>query len=201
MNFLGLVSTFPIGTIFCRKTETGTYGGEAMQELKDYFPRLLIVILLQFFSAAVLSAAAGEIYKWRDKNGNVVFSDMPPARGDAEVILLKEERAPNPRTAPKANSAKPKSGMTDEKRPYSSIRVIMYTTSLCGYCRKAKEYLRSLSVDLVEYDVERDRAKGEEMLKKSGGARGVPLVDVEGIIIHGYSPDQMKDAVERRRSS
>jgi hypothetical protein len=41
----------------------------------------------------------------------------------------------------------------------------------------------------------------KEMLGKSGGTRGVPLIDVEGIIIHGYNPRAIKDAVERRRSS
>ncbi|HUL29221.1 MAG TPA: glutaredoxin domain-containing protein [Thermodesulfobacteriota bacterium] len=172
-----------------------------MHGIKDYFQNILVIVLLQFFSVSLLSAAhAGEIYRWKDKNGNVFFSDVPPAVGDAEVITLKEERAPNAPVRPKVNAAMPQVIKTDQKRPYSSIKVIMYTTSWCGYCRKAKEYLRSLSVDLVEYDIERDRSLEAEMLRKSGGARGVPLIDVEGIIIHGYSPDQMKDAVEKRRS-
>jgi glutaredoxin len=179
-----------------------------MLEIKNYFPRLLIMILLQFLSASILSGAtAGEIYKWKDKNGNVFFSDRPPPVGDAEVISVKEEPAPkaqtppNPATQPKVSSGKPKGGNRDEKRAYSSIKVIMYKTSWCGYCRKAREYLQSLGVDLVEYDVERDRSMGAEMLRKSGGSRGVPVIDVEGIIIRGYSPGQMKDAVEKRRGS
>jgi glutaredoxin len=173
-----------------------------MHEIKDYFPKLLMIILLQFFFSSVSSAAiAAEVYKWKDKNGNVFFSDVPPASGDAEVISLKDERAPNAITTPKGNSPKPKSVITEEKRPYSSIRVVMYKTSWCGYCRKAREYLESLRVNLVEYDVEKDRSMGEEMLRKSGGARGVPLIDVEGIILHGYSPSAIKDAVEKRRSS
>jgi len=172
-----------------------------MHEIKDYFPKLLVVILLQFLSASILCGAiAAEVYRWKDKNGNVFFSDVPPALGDAEVVTIKEEPASSPATRPKFNSAKPKGGSRDEKRPYSSIRVILYKTSWCDYCRQAREYLQSLSVDLVEYDIERDRSVRAEMLKKSGGARGVPLVDVEGIIIHGYSPGQMKNAVERRRS-
>jgi hypothetical protein len=36
------------------------------------------------------------------------------------------------------------------------------------------------------------------MMAKSG-SRGVPVVDVEGIIIRGYSPDSMRDAIERKR--
>jgi len=55
-----------------------------------------------------------------------------------------------------------------------------------------------MGVNLVEYDIEKDRKKGEEMMAKSG-SRGVPVVDIEGIIIRGYSPDAMRDAIERKR--
>jgi len=88
-----------------------------------------------------------------------------------------------------------------KKRPYTSINVIMYMTSWCGYCQKAREYLQSLGVDLVEYDIEKNPSMQKEMRSKSGGSKGVPLIDVEGIIIRGYSPSAIKDAVEKRRSS
>jgi glutaredoxin len=180
----------------------GAYGGEAMNDIKDYFPKVLTIILLLFFSSSVSSPAiAGEFYKWKDKDGNLFFSDTPPTGVNAEVIPLKDEPAPNSITTPKVNSLKPKSGIAEEKRPYSSIKVIMYITSWCGYCRKAREYLQSLRVNLVEYDVEKNPSKEKEMLSKSGGAKGVPLIDVEGIILRGYSPNAIKDAVEKRRSS
>ena len=38
------------------------------------------------------------------------------------------------------------------------------------------------------------------MLQKSGGSRGVPLIDIEGIIIRGYSQNAMQEAIEKRRS-
>jgi glutaredoxin len=55
-----------------------------------------------------------------------------------------------------------------------------------------------MGVSLVEYDIEREPRKREEMIAKSG-SRGVPVVDVEGIIIRGYSAEAMRDAIERRR--
>jgi glutaredoxin len=73
-------------------------------------------------------------------------------------------------------------------------------TSWCPYCVKARNYLRSLDVNLIEYNIEQDKSKREEMLGKSGGSRGVPLIDIEGIIIKGYNPDALMSAIERRRS-
>ncbi len=35
------------------------------------------------------------------------------------------------------------------------------------------------------------------MKKKSGGSTGVPLLDIDGAIIRGYSPPAIKAAVER----
>jgi len=55
-------------------------------------------------------------------------------------------------------------------------------------------------VNLVEYNIEKDKARREEMLQKSGGSRGVPLIDIEGIIIRGYGEKAIQDAIEKRRS-
>ncbi len=84
-------------------------------------------------------------------------------------------------------------------RPYSSIKVIMYMTDWCPYCIKAREYIKSLGVQLIEYNIERDQSKARESMEKSG-RRGVPVIDVEGILIPGYSPERIKSAVEMRRN-
>jgi hypothetical protein len=58
-----------------------------MNEIKDYFRKALIIILLLFFSSSVSSPAmAGGFYKWKHKDGNVFFSDTPPAGFKTEVI-------------------------------------------------------------------------------------------------------------------
>ena len=77
----------------------------------------------------------------------------------------------------------------------------MYMTSWCPYCSKARSYLRSLGVNLIEHDIEKDKSSREEMLTKSGGSRGVPVIDIEGIIIRGFNADAFKAAIEERRVS
>jgi len=143
---------------------------------------------------------SSEIYKWTDQNGNVVFSDTPPPPGvKGEIREFREDRTERPKA--EGYSPKPKSEAIHEARPYKEIGVIMYMTAWCPYCDKARNYLRSLNVNLIEYNVEQDKSKKEEMLSKSGGSKGVPLIDIEGIIIKGYNPDAIKTAVERRRNS
>jgi glutaredoxin len=167
--------------------------------MKNRFKGIMVTILLVTFLSPASSAVSGEIYKWRDKDGNIIFSDTPPPPGvNAEIKEFKEESTEKPKT--KGNFPKSTSERVEEKRPYRNIHVIMYMTAWCPYCVKAREYLRSLDVHLIEYNVERDNSKRDEMLSKGGGSTGVPLIDVEGIIIRGYNPSALRAAIERRRS-
>ena len=169
--------------------------------MENRFKGIIIIILFITFLLRATSAISGEVYKWRDKDGNIIFSDTPPPPGvEVEIKEFKEKASDGPKVKENINLPRPKSESFKEKRSYSDVHVIMYMTSWCPYCDKARTYLRSLDVNLVEYNIEQDKKKREEMLVKSGGSRGVPLIDVEGIIIRGYNPDALKAAIERRRS-
>jgi glutaredoxin-like YruB-family protein len=74
--------------------------------------------------------------------------------------------------------------------------VYLYTTSWCPACKRAKAFLRREGVKFTEKDVENNRANLEEMLKKSGGARGVPVIDVNGTIMRGFSARALKQALK-----
>jgi glutaredoxin len=50
----------------------------------------------------------------------------------------------------------------------------------------------------VIYDIEKEPQKQLEMEIKSC-SRSVPVVDVEGIIIRGYSEEAMREAIEKKR--
>jgi len=86
----------------------------------------------------------------------------------------------------------------EPKRSYGAIDVILYQTSWCPYCTKAREFLEKTGVSLAIYDIEQEPVKGEEMRAKSG-SRSVPVVDVEGIIIRGFSAEAIRNAIERKR--
>jgi len=159
----------------------------------------MAVFLVFIFLLPLSSLESGEIYKWKDKDGRIIFSDTPPPPGvDKEIKKFEEDKTERPMA--RENIPRPKSENIREKRPYRDVNVIMYMTVWCPYCVKARTYLRSLDVNLIEYNIERDKSKREEMMSKGSGSTGVPLVDIEGIIIRGYSPDAIKAAVEKRRS-
>lgn len=170
---------------------------------------MFMSISLLFLLFPFLPSAWGEIYQWTDKNGNVVFSDTPPSGKEAKIKQLKEdgvylappreERAEPAIRNETANTAPSQDREREAKRKKSirDVNVVMYSTNWCGYCKKAREYITSLGANLTEYNIEEDKSRGDEMLKKSG-SRSIPVIDVEGIIIRGYSPGMIKQAVEQK---
>ena len=63
--------------------------------------------------------------------------------------------------------------------------IIIYTKDYCPYCVKAKQLLTIKKHDFKEYDVTHDADRLEEMLKKSGGAKTVPQIFINGKHIGG----------------
>lgn len=59
-------------------------------------------------------------------------------------------------------------------------KVELYTAPDCPYSEAAREDLEWRAVEFVEYDVERDSAARERMLKLTGGKRTVPVIVEEG---------------------
>ena len=70
--------------------------------------------------------------------------------------------------------------------------VKIYTTPYCHYCKMAKEYFKANNIQYEEYDVMKDRAKADEMIKKSG-QMGVPVIEIDGKIIIGFNREEIKE--------
>jgi len=55
-------------------------------------------------------------------------------------------------------------------------KVVIYTGDLCIHCNWAIDLLNKKNIEFTEYNIEKDIAKREEMLKKSNGSRTVPQI-------------------------
>lgn len=74
-------------------------------------------------------------------------------------------------------------------------KVILYSTAWCGYCRKTRELLNHLQVPFVEKDIEKSPEGRAEYQAKGKGYRGVPLTDIDGTLVKGYLPEDVKKLV------
>ena len=65
----------------------------------------------------------------------------------------------------------------------SEIKV--YSTSMCPWCKRLKEYLNQKGIEFTDVNVAEDVEEREEMMKKSG-QMGVPQIEINGKIIVGF---------------
>ena len=99
---------------------------------------------------------------------------------------------------------KSRSAVTEKKqglRKNSDIQVVMYMTVWCPYCKKAEKYIKSLGVNLIEYDIEKNKSREKEMKAMNGGSGMVPLIYVEGIIIRGYVPEEISNGCRKKEKT
>lgn len=118
-----------------------------------------------------------DMYKWIDKDGKVHYADSPPPGQKAKKLGLKINSITGPATVTiiggTAAAAK------------STAKVKVYTTTWCGYCKRAKAYLQARGTPYQEIDVETS-AQGQSEFQALGG-RGVPVILVGNQRMDGYS--------------
>ncbi len=129
------------------------------------FGILLLAVL------AAINPATAEIYRWTDENGKVHFSDRPARDHASETIEVR------------INTYKSVSYATSSLE--ASKKVVMYSASWCGACKKAREYFEANQIQYKEYDVESSK-KGRTDYRRLD-AKGVPVILVGKRRMNGFS--------------
>ncbi|MGI6035483.1 MAG: glutaredoxin family protein [Limnochordia bacterium] len=73
----------------------------------------------------------------------------------------------------------------------SSKKVMVYSTSTCPWCDRAKDYLRSKNIDFKELDVANDPQAMGEMIRLSN-QMGVPVITVDEEVIVGFNRQRLE---------
>ncbi len=74
--------------------------------------------------------------------------------------------------------------------------VKVYSTPTCGYCRQAKSFLKERGVPFTEYDVSRDQAAAQEMIRLTG-QMGVPVIAIDGQAVIGFDRARLESLLAK----
>lgn len=88
--------------------------------------------------------------------------------------------------------------MSDNKNDNSDSKVIVYSATWCAFCHAVKEYFDKLGVKYIDKDVEKDPAAGLKAVDKSG-QRGIPVVDIDGMIIVGFDRPKIDFVLKEKK--
>ena len=75
------------------------------------------------------------------------------------------------------------------------MEVKIWSTPLCAWCKKTKEFFKKHNIKYTDIDVSKDHKAAMEMIEKSG-QQGVPVIDIDGEIIIGYDEPRLKNALK-----
>ncbi len=82
----------------------------------------------------------------------------------------------------------------------SDHRVVLYTLSTCGWCKRTKQFLNDYNVEYEYLDLDtatsQERIEAIQFLQEKNVPIGFPVIVVDGeTIISGYKPDKIKEAL------
>jgi glutaredoxin len=148
----------------------------------------LIVVLIASVSAAhgADTPTQTTLYKSVGQDGRTVYGDRLPVDGRT-AQTMRFENLPSsplsPATLAYLEQLKKGSGTSHAALPNGEL--ILFTTSWCTYCKKAKAYLASKGATYKEVDIESDA--GTASYVQAGGQRGVPLLFKSGQRVLGFT--------------
>ncbi len=167
----------------CRSNETAAVGTVCARSSGALEPKELAMKKLLFF------ALLGLTFQYSDRIDDFVFArpDNSTARPDYSRARSDDFRARSDDFRARSDDSKARPDYSTGRPDYSTARneVILYATEWCGYCQKTRVLFKENNISFVEYDIEKSTI-GRREHKRLGG-KGVPLLRINGKVIHGYN--------------
>ena len=80
-------------------------------------------------------------------------------------------------------------------RKFSPEQVVMFSTSWCPYCAKARAVFEKNRVPYTELDVERN-GEAKEFLERVMGMSGFPIIVIGNRVTLGFNEDQIQASLQ-----
>jgi glutaredoxin len=122
-------------------------------------------------------------------------ASAPEQEPVATITLLGTPEARDQNDASELSDANVGRTQADVDRALRSTRVVMYATSSCPYCRKARQYFVRNGIPVQELDIDANRDAREELIGLTGQT-SVPTIEIEGrLLAAGFSEDRITQAL------
>jgi len=75
------------------------------------------------------------------------------------------------------------------------MKVKVYSTETCPYCKMAKEWLKEKKIEFEDINVTSNQEAQKEMVEKSG-QMGVPVIEIDGQIVIGFNKPKLEELLK-----
>lgn len=146
-------------------------------------------------------------------NGAFRLKTMP--RGEWEELGAGKRKARLEALAPSALPSSPLPSSPEkpgdkplapgQKTPATGLVAIVYGADWCKPCHDAERYLKQRGATVIKKDIEQNQVAADEMRKKlervGRAGASIPVIDVMGQIMVGFSPAAIEQALETARGA
>ena len=132
--------------------------------------------------------AVNDLQPASTKNTQVAVNDLQPVSTDNTQVAVNDSQPV---------STKNTQETVNVSQPISTkdTQVTLLSTTWCGYCKLAKNYLDKHNVDYVELDIEKSE-EGRRLYNELNG-RGIPIILIGETRLNGYNEEKLKQALQK----
>ena len=132
------------------------------------------------------------------------WDELGASKRKARLEALAPSAVPSPSdSAP--STPQPNASGAPNKAMASGITAIIYGASWCKPCHDTARYLKQRGVTVIDKDIEENEVAAAEMRQKLARAgrsgSSIPVIDLMGQIMVGFSPMAIDQAIEAARSA
>lgn len=171
-------------------------GGITYPLLSDFYPHGMVAVKYGVLQDDGRSERAIFVI---DKEGYIRYIDIHDIDEQPDNnVLLKVLEAIDPEAAERSDkiqkAAAPLPAFVEPKAD-----VVMYCTSWCPGCRRARAWFAENNIDYVEVDVTKDRMAAARIREWNNGNETTPTFNIRGQIFANFSVDQVEKALGMKK--
>jgi glutaredoxin len=177
----------------CLRAWAESLGGITYPLLSDFYPHGAVAELYGVLRREGYSERALFVI---DKRGVVRYVDVHDIglQPDNEVLFAVLGEI-EPELAAAYQAAEARKAAEAAPAPMPQGDVIMYCTSWCPSCRRARAFLAENGIAYTEVDITKDRAAAARVRGWANGNETTPTFNIKGTIIVDFKVDQVKKAL------
>jgi glutaredoxin len=166
-------------------------GGITYPLLSDFYPHGMVAVQYGVLRSEGYSERAIFVI---DKEGVIRYVDVHDIDEQPDNdVLLRVLEAVDPEAAAKLGPPAP---VTPTMEP--DAEVVMYCTSWCPGCRRARAWFAENNIAFVEVDITRDRMAAARVREWNHGNETTPTFKIRGQVFAEFSIDKVEKALKMK---
>jgi glutaredoxin len=172
-----------VDSVPCLKAWADSLGGISYPLLSDFYPHGEVALAYGVLRTEGFCERAIFVIDIAGSIRYIDIHDIDEQPDNEELFRVLQAIEPN-RAAPRKVEALVTS-------PLPEAGVVLFCTSWCPDCRRARAYFKERGIEYVEVDITRNREAARQVREWSGGSEITPTIKIGGQVLHEFNAQKL----------